>query len=326
MPASVAIIGAGIAGCALAEALAAAGHQVALFDPAPGSGASGNAWALLHVPTGAGLDTRLQRAAAESAQRHLRQLDLKPGVEMWVEDERIAAVVPAAVHTRLLQRAGPRLQHIASSVQHIRRVGAQWCVSFDGGAQQRLVEQVVLANALQAAQLWPVLADCLRAVRGQVDQFQTSTAQPPGVRRGAAGYAISAVPGQWLVGASFQPDRMDLQCDAADCLANGARLRGLLALDPQAALQHLGGRTSLRAVTPDRRPLIGAAPAALGGWTRDGWPLPEPGLWVNAGHGAHGFSSAFLAAELLTALVSDQALTLEARLQDALRPTRFGRR
>lgn len=72
------VVGAGLAGAAVARALAEAGWQVSVVDraPTPASGASGNAGGLFHgtVHADDGTHSRLLRAAALHAERTLRPL------------------------------------------------------------------------------------------------------------------------------------------------------------------------------------------------------------------------------------------------------------
>jgi tRNA 5-methylaminomethyl-2-thiouridine biosynthesis bifunctional protein len=330
----LAIIGAGIAGCALAHRMVRAGWSVTLFDPQPGSGGSGNPWALLHEPPGDSLDVRLLRTALRLTLEQLAELPISQDA-LLRDRGQIVAVAPRELLSALLTTVVPdRLRQVNQLVRGLRaQPGSGWLLQCADASEWRF-SHVVLANALAAALVWPPITGLLQAVRGQIDEFRIdpsalamSRTETVHVLRGDAGYALSARPAKWLVGASFQPGRSELECQPADTLANRARLSRLLdvPLDGASAI-HLGGRAAVRAVTADRRPMIGAAPAASGGWARDGWPLPEPGLWLNTGHGAHGFTWAFLAAEILAAELQSQCAALPARERQALAPGRFARR
>lgn len=316
----LAVIGAGVAGCTLAWRLAHAGSSVLLLDPAPGSGGSGNAWALLQHTDKAGLEAQLLREAAQLAQPALTRL--LAADTLLTHGGQVLALAPHALLHALLADA-PQLQHCALVVSGIQPQADGWTLQLADGSELE-VAQVVLANAMAAAALWPALAPLLQPVRGQVDAFAAAAPWAPQLRRGAGGYAIASSPGCWLSGASFQPGRSDSTLDPADTQANRQRLAGLLEV-PEPELQHCGGRASVRAVTVDRRPLVGAAPAPHG-WARNGWPLLQAGLWVNAGHGAHGFATAFLAAEMLLAQLLQRPSAIEQRWRQALHPGRRLRR
>jgi tRNA 5-methylaminomethyl-2-thiouridine biosynthesis bifunctional protein len=69
-----------------------------------------------------------------------------------------------------------------------------------------------------------------------------------------------------------------------------------------------GGRTSLRATTPDRLPYVGQ--------------LAE-GLYVSTGHGSRGMLSAPLAAEAIASHIAGEQLPLTDTLRRAVNPLRF---
>ena len=70
----------------------------------------------------------------------------------------------------------------------------------------------------------------------------------------------------------------------------------------------IGGRSSLRATTPDRMPYIGAL---------------DEGLYVSTGHGSRGLLSAPLAAEMIASAMHDEQSPVDAVLQAAVNPQRF---
>ena len=96
-----------------------------------------------------------------------------------------------------------------------------------------------------------------------------------------------------------------------------------------------GGRASVRAVTSDRLPIVGHVidyDKALKdyadlhkGKAPSSYPLAEtlPGLFVNTGYGARGFSSAFLCSELLATMICDEPLPVSSRVRYALDSSRF---
>jgi tRNA 5-methylaminomethyl-2-thiouridine biosynthesis bifunctional protein len=143
------------------------------------------------------------------------------------------------------------------------------------------------------------------------------------------------------LGATYAPFGGALEPTAADHAENLAKLRALcpalaVALDAaHLSPQTLAGRAALRAVTPDRLPLVGALAdanafrAAYALLARDAkarieTPAPWlPGLYVNAGHGSRGLLSAPLAGEIIADLVSGAIAPVENALLDACQPNRF---
>jgi tRNA 5-methylaminomethyl-2-thiouridine biosynthesis bifunctional protein len=146
------------------------------------------------------------------------------------------------------------------------------------------------------------------------------------------GYATPDVDGVHCVGATFEQDaplgmtpqghehNLGLLYDALPAYAEGAQV--------------VGGHSAYRAMTQDHLPLVGpmvdvtAYQQGLAGcYTRpDTCPCMQetllPQLWVSVGHGARGLSSAFLAAEVLTASITQQALPVTREVLYAIHPAR----
>lgn len=108
--APVAVIGAGIAGAAVVEALARRGVACAVYDAdGVAAGASGNAQAALHVRLAAAADarTRFQLAAFGYTRRWLAEID--PGRRLWADDGLLHLALDdrqAARQQRCLDRLG----------------------------------------------------------------------------------------------------------------------------------------------------------------------------------------------------------------------------
>lgn len=319
----VAVIGAGIAGLSVAAACAQAGIEVLLIDPQPGSGASANPAGCLHAPAGRDPDALRLQAARRHAMRWLDALaDPEILLHVW-EDE--LALQPTRLLQALRAQAGRRLIEVHDHVQRLERLDGGWCLH---GADSRPIQvpAVVLANAGGATALQPALRAVLQPVRGQIDVLQAPAGVPGApIRRGLGHYAIRLGADRWLVGASFQPGRTDTRVDPLDTARHREVLAALLEI-PADLLTPLYGRASLRWVSPDRRPLVGAVGDPEAGHARDGWPRPAPGLWCSLAHGAHGLSTALVAADQLAAELSGRvpACAHSERLQ--LDPRRFHRR
>lgn len=318
---SVAIVGAGIAGAALARAFAALGVHARLV--ASGPMASANPAALVTPRLEAGSTT----AAALHAQAFRRAIAL------------IETTAPAAVRALgVLRPLGPaEVPRAGATIAGGRfRPGSLQLVDPDSSAARLgeplegpalwLAEALVVDPAALIASWapppeparvtalepdaggWRLLgadghqlarADivCLAAgpataalaavrldpVRGQVTQV---AAPPPQVPLGGSTYAIPA-PGGTLVGATHQRGDRDGTPRAVDDDRNLARL-GRLAprLAARLAAAPRFGRAGVRAASPDRQPLAGAL---------------APGLFLLTGLGGRGFTLAPLLAEHVAA-------------------------
>ena len=209
-----------------------------------------------------------------------------------------------ALQAALIHRLGARLRcgvHVSA-----RDLDA-WTAAGDA---------VVLATG--AAALPVDVALPLRALRGQWAQI--SVREGPRHAVVDEGYLLPLADGQAVIGSTHAIDDRDLRPREADrerLLAKAARLGAV-------ELQHIAEGVGLRAVTVDRRPLIGALPGP--GWERQGWPAPRPGMLAALGLGSRGYSYAFLAADLISAQLTGRVPALPRRLLEAIDPRRFRRR
>ncbi|WP_271066947.1 FAD-dependent 5-carboxymethylaminomethyl-2-thiouridine(34) oxidoreductase MnmC [Caulobacter sp. NIBR1757] len=334
---SVAIVGAGIAGAALARALRARGLEPQLFDGAgPAAGASGNPAALMtpRLDAGDGPPARLFAQAFRHAvaaygtvpgailargARHLAD-----GEKDAARHQRIAAsplhdpgtLTPEPggliIHDGLVLDAAQLVQAWSGPVD--RRAVAELAPSETGwrlldAAGQALaeVDAVVLCagadnRALAQLPLQPVRGQCTVA-RG--------AAIPQAVSFG--GYAVPTRDGV-LFGATHQRDRTDTTVLAEDDQANLALIATRLPdLAADLAARPLSSRAAIRAATPDHLPLAGPVPG-------------RPGLFVLSGFGGRGFCVAPLLADHLAATLLGYPSPLPADLADAVDPDRFRQR
>ncbi len=347
---SVAILGAGVAGAALARAFAAQGLQTSLFDPGgAGAGASGNAAALV-TPR---LDAGLGAAAKLYAQAFARAVDLYgtegPAVvlshgalllEQGARDAgrfgRIAASDlyepgaltledPAGVGALLGEPAPGGVRFRDGLVIEPRAVLARWAPSARSDAVVALRRDEAGWILLDGEGAAIARADivCLAAGHQAGLLWDRVTVQPvrgqvslaDGARVPFAvswgGYAVPTRQGL-LFGATFDRDRDDAEVDPADHDRNRAQLAdGLPELAGRLATAAVQGRAAVRATTPDHLPLAGPAPGA------------PPGLFVLGGLGSRGFCTAPLMAEHVAALALGLPSPLPADLAAAVDPARF---
>jgi tRNA 5-methylaminomethyl-2-thiouridine biosynthesis bifunctional protein len=196
-------------------------------------------------------------------------------------------------------------------------------------------DAVVIANGADARRLAPLRCAALEATAGQVDWFPDAPAPECAVANGP--YAAPAPSGGVVIGATYAPDAGDVD-PPVDAAATFENLRRLCALDEGLAARLAGlastPRVARRAVTPDRAPLVGAAPDIDGygalfddvrfGRARE-WPAAPylPRIFVLAGFGSRGLTTAPLAAEILAAEMIGAPAPTERAISEALHPARF---
>jgi len=238
---------------------------------------------------------------------------------------------PAALAAWLLRRAGARARWRGGvDADALRRAGDRWELLDASGRVVADADTVVLANGADALRLlgapgWPV-----QRVRGQISRVAASLLPAaPRLPVAGAGYAMPPADGHVVFGATAQPGDEDPTVREADHRANLAQLAVLLGTPLDIPMQALEGRTSWRAVSDDRLPIVGAVPAADAA-RRPGARLDQPrlvareaGLFVIAALGYRGIGVCTLAAQVLASAVSGAPSPVDARLLDALDPARF---
>lgn len=349
-PGQCVVVGAGIAGAAVAAALARRGWQVQVLDSHahPAGGASGLPVGLA-APYATADDSplaRLTRHGVRLLMQHARTLlqsgrDWAPsGVQERSTGDNASDhwqpqacwIRPAALVQAWLQTPGVQfLPH--STVHQLHHDGADWQVRDAHNQVLAQGQRVVLANAAGATTVldqstdlpgalaqWPAT----HTVRGLVSwgtHQQPETRPFPSVPLHGSGSLIAHVPfgheERWFVGASYQPvtARETEWPDDKNHGANALRLEKLApelfaALTPELEAGALQAWKGQRCVTADRMPLLG--PVAPG--------LPD--VWACAGFGSRGLSLVALCAELLAAQWSGEPWPLDASLAQALLPSR----
>lgn len=327
-PSSVAVIGSGIAGAAVARAFRVLGVQPLVVDAGDGSAASGNPAAIVTPALDAGGGPRAQFYA----QAFARAVDLyqglgsaavvSRGVEQLARTERdevrFRTVMDSGLFAEgaLTPTAGGLLfeeglvirpqavldawldgcDRIKARVKQLERAADGWRLKGEDGviAEAGLV---VIAAGMGSGVLMGEPA-AFTSVRGQA-----SWALGLELDRAIAwgGYACP-MDGGVLFGATHDRGRADLEVLPVDHARNLMTLaQGLPELAAKAEGLPLAGRAAVRATTADRLPRAGA--------------LNLPGLHLLGGLGSRGFCTAPLLAEHLAA----EALGAPSPLSNSLR-------
>ncbi len=209
--------------------------------------------------------------------------------------------------------------------------GPVWRLETTRGQRQAGVLVLAQAGAVRALDLGRELP--LQPVRGQVSRVAATL--PLRTTLCYGGYLTPALDGNHCLGATFQPGRDDATCRAEDQAANRSALADLLPAlaDALPVTADWLGRASLRWQTPDYLPLMGEMPwlpelTARMARTPPGRRLPPgerplPRLFASLGHGAKGFTQAWMAAELIAAQLDGTVPPVSAAMITRLRPERF---
>jgi len=332
----IAIIGAGIAGAALARALADQGVDAQMF--ASGPMASGNPAALVSPrlaagsAAGAALHAQAFRRAVQCIRATAPQAIIATGVQRLLngagEAARGAATIasglfdPGSIHPAdehadspaallfedalvvapdLLRMAWlPKVRNI--SVASLRRIPSGWALLGATGEVVARADAVILAAGFACATLSEIP---LRPVRGQVSIADIPLSGPP---TSWGGYVIPTPTGL-LFGATHDRGDADPRSRPEDQARN---LAGLQEARPAIAAglegKPLRAAAGVRAATGDHQPVAG---------------LLEEGLYALTGLGGRGFTLAPLLAEHVAALVLNLPSPLPAALAALVDPARL---
>ncbi len=346
---SAIVIGAGIAGAAVCERLAARGWRVILIErhAEAAQEASGNPAGVFHpvVSPDDSLFARFTRASflyllrnwkslegvqwercgalqmarnkeEEASQRRaLATLGYPPHYAQFDESRggiwypEAGWVDPRSLVRALLARSGIE-KKFGVGIFDLQFSRETWNARDEQGNVIATAPVVILANASDALRLAPQPAVRLRRVRGQLTLVPAIEGLDHVLLRG--GMALPGINGVSVVGASFDLDDDDPQPRADSHAGNLARLEQMLP-GASAGLDpaKLDGRVAFRAVVPDRLPMIG--------------PLGN-GLFGAFAYGSRGLLWASLAGEILASFLEGEPLPVERRLAAAVDPGRFALR
>ena len=346
----IAIIGAGIAGLSSAWAFAQRGHQVTIYEQnEPLSGASGNPLALLnpklcpieqaheHLMTlswqhalnfypqfKAFRPIQVQQIALKNADELSGLVEQYPEnvltanttLECFPETEfpsltlhQAGAVSPHQLRDEILQHANIRIEKV--KISRLESTDSQVTLWQD---QQiiAITDHAIVCCAKQSAELfenYPVL----KPIRGQVSWVENSQ-RPLALDQAYSygGYCMQLDTAQLILGASFYPNRDDVEVLAADHVHNYELIHNVFPKYAQGlpSVDTWQGRASVRAQSLDYLPLVGKI-QNLGQ------------IYTFAGLGSKGFLFAPLCSEILAALILGELCPVPQSLLDKLNPQRF---
>jgi tRNA 5-methylaminomethyl-2-thiouridine biosynthesis bifunctional protein len=351
-PQTAIVIGGGIGGAALCKALSRRAVTTHLIDadPCGRTKASGNPMALIipRLDKGDTREARFYRSAYLMAIDAYNQMDLDCFARVGAIEGGDDAVAKARLLDLLADPPLPPehmiagedgtigylrsgiaypdrvLEHLKGdatrhpvSIARIEEDGAgQWCAFDEHNAVVAKADMCVIAAGTGIN----LLHDFGTGLGGRAGQLSLAklTGVLPKVPVSGAGYGAQF--GDRLAfGATFEHWSLADQTPPPITAENHIYNRDVLAkiapgLAGQIDLATASGRTSIRVTTSDQIPVAG--------------PVPDntTGLYVLAGLGSRGFTTAFLGAELIVAHACGEPSPVETSVMEALAPDRFAKR
>jgi tRNA 5-methylaminomethyl-2-thiouridine biosynthesis bifunctional protein len=332
-PVRIAVIGAGIAGAALARAFQDQGVTVSVFASSGQVAASGNPAALVTPALDAGGGGRASlysqafgRAVAlyEALPNAIIARGAQLDVTVPKDTARFAAVTDQDLFDpgRLtLNEGGLRFEDglvvrpatvleawtdsvIDAEVQTLTRDSDAWVLGLEDDRHETF-DAVVIAAGWGSHGFAPQLA--LQPVRGQASWVLGASL--PVATTGFSGYAIAMDDGV-LFGATHDREATETDVRAEDHDRNLDTLaKGQPGLAAALTGRSMEGRAAIRVATPDRLPMAGQI---------------EPGLFILTGLGSRGFTTGPLLAEHVAALALAQPSPLPLDLARLVSPLRNG--
>lgn len=338
----IAVVGGGLAGCAAAYVLKAAGHDVVIYEAggALASGASGNALGLYN-PRFAALWSPQSQYYSAAFKRVLdvfpkmggigfdpcgalyivtderKAIQFSKMIKSWGWDDDEMRIVDADEATRI---AGVEIGQDSLYLPQAGSVNpVKLCEAYARGIEVRPNGRVECVDDLGADIVILTAGKTLKdfidtkhigfqLVRGQVSMLRADD-MSAGVNCNLCygGYVSRANNGQHMVGATFQRwlNHDDVMSEDDD--HNLEKLYRAVPSFPK-GLEVVNSWASVRTSATDYFPVVGRV--------RDN-------VYVSSAHGSHGILSSLLAAEVLAAEIDNKPQALSQDVLDALCPARF---
>lgn len=197
-------------------------------------------------------------------------------------------------------------------------------------------EVVILANALDANRFTQTSWCTLHAKRGQITEIPVSnTSIHPRKIVCAEVYITPAINNYYILGATFVTDDIDTSVRKEEHEEILDKLKIIIPSASLPKLNSVSGRAAVRAVSPDRLPIVGPIAdkqkfnlsykhAALGA-TNTTYSIPNylEGLYIATGFGSRGMAWIPLCAEILACTVNHEPSPVSQPLLNAIHPNRL---
>ncbi|MCM0607347.1 MAG: FAD-dependent 5-carboxymethylaminomethyl-2-thiouridine(34) oxidoreductase MnmC [Xanthomonadaceae bacterium] len=345
---SITVFGSGLAGASVARELAENGFNIRVLEPESeiAFGASGNS-AGIFMPHLSNETNDTSRFSLHSFQVFQRWFDRygsglgeRSGLTEWKEESQ--AIEEHSLVKGLAKIVDKSKTHYATSGWINPK---EWCKSLlkhpriivETNAKLSLDSFVIIALGSRSLEFAPDLNVTLKAMKGQIlrlprDALTTSTDQV--IMNDA--YLIPTS-NEYTLGATFE-QKSDLSTDwesLSQFTDEALEKLNLTWSNPDTSIQKFNARASVRAMAPDKLPLVGMIPNPdyyqqhysdlYKGRRASVYPQAEyvPNLMILSGLGSRGITYACSSAELIREILMNQAIGMDADLFTRVHPGRY---
>jgi len=245
---------------------------------------------------------------------------------------------PTALINKLVAQAHIQIKYNTHIKSLQQRENLSWQL-IDANNNHYQFSNVVVCNAYYAtqfAQLSP-LTPYLRKIRGQLSIIHQANNLACVLCNN--GYITPSVDNRFIIGASFKFDHHDCSISETEHEENLANFTPIIPDIMQGINRNkIEGRVGIRTTSNDYLPLVGSIAKYTqfcqiyknlakdaNYWLEEECPYWR-GLFVNLAHGAKGFLTAPLSAEIIAEYIENKNGLVSERLSRALHPNRFYRR
>ena len=214
--------------------------------------------------------------------------------------------------------------------------GNLWHALNKMGSTVATAEVVIIANALSINNFEQTRWCQLNAKRGQITLIPAGqSATQPNTVICADAYITPMSEDYTILGASFVSNDTETDIRDVEHVENIDKICKIIPGFSPPPLHEIEGRAAIRAVSPDRLPVVGPvaeehhfqrdfAPAARGA-SSSRYPIPKylHGLYMATGFGSRGMAWIPICAEALACMISNEPLPFNQRIANAIHPNRF---
>lgn len=355
----ITILGSGLAGACTARALAESGYKVQVLEPLSevAAGASGNPAGIFmpHLSRETNDTSRFSLHAFQVFQRWFEKygsdkLGRMSGVTEWINDQE--AIDEHSLYPGLAQLTNDqRTLYSSSGWIHPKK----WCeqmlthskISIETNSplspafitELRTHSLVIIALGPKSQELLPPLSTDIKSMKGQLLHLPPDTLNtiPTHIQLNES-YLIPLPDGSSVLGATFEQKNTSTDTDWDSLSQFQSEAFSQLSLawkQKEFNLQSSQTRASIRAMAPDKLPLIGMIPDTEyyqkhysdldKGRKAHLYPPAQylKHLMVHTGLGSRGITYACAGAELITEILTGSAIGMDEDLVNRLHPARF---